>query len=280
MKKAKSEGRRPSMIIDSGVVRQIRQHARSCNKTEVCGVLIGREGENTTIVEASIAGLKAAQAGTHVTFTQDTWEHIYQTKDKQYPDHRIVGWYHSHPGFGVFLSDHDTFIHKNFFSSPQQVAWVYDPHSDEEGCFGWVGERLERLSQVIVADEKGGEEAGETGKPEPVGVDESDEMNEVGLSLEQGHVEPPSWLRWTVTVMSHISVLVLGFAVSWFLFPRVELLPIPIDMMTGRPMWQYVPDSIRDQLGVDWPTAGMRPAPGTNGDKSLPGTPNSDGKAK
>ena len=133
---------------------------------------------------------------------------------------------------------------------------------------------------MTVADGKGGEEAGETGKPEPVGVDESDEMNEVGLSLEQGRAEPPSWLRWTVTVMSHISVLLLGFAVSWFLFPRMELVPIPIDMMTGRPMWQYVPDSIREQLGVNWPKAPMGSDPGTNGDKSLPGTPNSDRKAK
>ena len=62
-------------------------------------------------------GAKAVQGGTHVTFTQDTWEHIYQIKDRDYPDARIVGWYHSHPGFGVFLSDHDTFIHKNFFSA-------------------------------------------------------------------------------------------------------------------------------------------------------------------
>ncbi len=29
----------------------------------------------------------------------------------------IVGWYHSHPGFGVEFSDMDMFIQKNFFSS-------------------------------------------------------------------------------------------------------------------------------------------------------------------
>ncbi len=136
--KSKAEG--PRVMIGGEVARRIRQHARGQSKTEVCGVLIGRENEGRLEIDACIAGANAAQAGSHVTFTQDTWEHIYKVKDSEYPDDRIVGWYHSHPGFGVFLSDHDTFIHKNFFSSPQQVAWVYDPHSDEEGCFGWEKE--------------------------------------------------------------------------------------------------------------------------------------------
>ena len=128
-----------TLRISSDVAREIRQHARSHHKTEVCGVLIGAEDEAVTSIVACIAGANAAQGGTHVTFTQDTWEHIYKIKDRDYPNERIVGWYHSHPGFGVFLSDHDTFIHKNFFSSPRQVAWVYDPHSDEEGCLGRPG---------------------------------------------------------------------------------------------------------------------------------------------
>src|ERR1700731_1077925 len=153
--------------ISAEVAREIRQHARSQSKTEVCGVLVGSEVEGLTSIEACISSENAAQGGANVTFTQDTWEHIYKIKDADYPDARIVGWYHSHPGFGVFLSDHDTFIHKNFFSSMQQVAWVYDPHSDEEGCFGWKDGRIERLPRFSVVDHHGGEAAGETGKREP-----------------------------------------------------------------------------------------------------------------
>src|SRR6202041_745516 len=154
--------------ISTEVARQIRQHARSNLKTEVCGVLIGGFEDGATHVRACIGGANAAQGGAHVTFTQNTWEHIYAVKDQNYPQERIVGWYHSHPGFGVFLSDHDTFIHKNFFSSPGQVAWVFDPHSDEEGCFGWVDGRIERLTRIAVVDRRGGEHAEETGRPEPV----------------------------------------------------------------------------------------------------------------
>jgi proteasome lid subunit RPN8/RPN11 len=223
-RKIGGKGPQPAVLVDGEVLRQIRQHARSCNKTEVCGVLIGSEDKNNLTIEACIAGSNAAQAGTHVTFTQDTWEHIYKTKDAKYPDHRIVGWYHSHPGFGVFLSDHDTFIHKNFFSSPLQVAWVYDPHSDEEGCFGWVGQRLERLNEISVLDHRGGEGAGETGKPEPVGMLGDDDGDEVaGRKPKDDHAEDgPAWFRATFSVVSYTLVLILGFLASWVFFPHKE----------------------------------------------------------
>src|ERR1700738_4786746 len=221
----------PSVRISSDVVRQIRQHARSSSKTEVCGVLIGSDADGITSIEACIAGANAAQGGAHVTFTQDTWEHIYKVKDRDYPEERILGWYHSHPGFGVFLSDHDTFIHKNFFSSPLQVAWVYDPHSDEEGCFGWVGSRLERLAEISVEDGKGGEQAGETGKPEPVGADD-DDIDKRTESMElREHDAAPAWLRWSLAAITHLTLLMAGFLIAWYLFPRVLILPV--DPRTG-----------------------------------------------
>jgi len=217
MGKRKPDQRQPQVRIEGEVLRQIRQHARSNSKTEVCGVLIGEETGNVVYITARIPGLNAAQAGTYVTFTQDTWEHIYKIKDKDYPEERIVGWYHSHPGFGVFLSDHDTFIHKNFFSSTLQVAWVYDPHSDEEGCFGWAGERIERLSEIHVKDDKGGEEAGETGKPEPVGGMEDDEVPQENHVTEVG---PPVWLKWTLSVLSHLVLMGIAVVATWIFFPR------------------------------------------------------------
>jgi proteasome lid subunit RPN8/RPN11 len=221
MGKRKPDQRQPRVTIDGEVLRQIRQHARSNSKTEVCGVLIGEENGNGLHISARIPGLNAAQAGTYVTFTQDTWEHIYKIKDKEYPDERIMGWYHSHPGFGVFLSDHDTFIHKNFFSSALQVAWVYDPHSDEEGCFGWSGERLERVSEIQVKDGKGGEEAGETGKPEPVGGIE--EAKEVAEEDENAEIGPPTWLKWMLTVTSYVLLMAIVFVVTWMFFPRQQI---------------------------------------------------------
>ena len=208
----------PVVVMEAEVARKIRQHSRSSMKAEVCGVLIGTIDQERTVIEACIAGINAAQGGAHVTFTQDTWEHIYKIKDQQFPDDKIVGWYHSHPGFGVFLSEHDLFIQENFFSSPQQVAWVYDPHTDEEGCFGWVGGKTEKLSGVRFGYLKSiepGEQAASDDWEE--GDDEGGLEAQVRVAAPRSEREP-AWLIWTGRIMSYVLALVLGFAMGYFFF--------------------------------------------------------------
>jgi proteasome lid subunit RPN8/RPN11 len=232
----------PPVTISSEVARQIRQHARSNMKTEVCGVLIGAFNDGVLHIDECIAGKEAAQAGTHVTFTQDTWEHIYKVKDADFPNERIVGWYHSHPGFGIFLSDHDTFIHRNFFSAPEQVAWVYDPHSDEEGFFGWADQRIERLGLVSFADARGGEECTENhGAMESLTHEEEDELGITVTSSRERKTEESAIMRWVGAILTHLLAVALGLLTAWYLFPRV--LVIPVDPRTGRPLISLPPDT-------------------------------------
>ena len=246
--KAKPSATQPTLVVDSEVVRQIRQHARSSGKTEICGVLIGQDRDHRIEVAACIEGQNADEAGAHVTFTQDTWEHIYAVKDKRYPDERIVGWYHSHPGFGIFLSDHDTFIHRNFFSSPGQVAWVFDPQSDEEGCFGWVGDRIERLTRIAVVDRRGGEPAEAGGRSEPVSGEGADPVPErviarrEGARIKIGRLEADESAdrddsaleRLVIQVFFYLAVLAVGFSLAYFVFPRMVLVPVMLDPRTGQ----------------------------------------------
>src|SRR6267142_399549 len=258
------KGKAPVLQISTEVVRQIRQHARANGKTEVCGILIGAEDDGVTCVEACIAGVNAAQGGAHVTFTQDTWEHIYKIKDRDYPDERIVGWYHSHPGFGVFLSEHDTFIHKNFFSSPQQVAWVYDPHSDEEGCFGWKTGELQRVAQFVIVDGRGGQRADVVDKAQPAGdrSDVDDEWQKSSRGDDSREDAKLSQVTKIVSdVFSHLAVFVLGGLLVWYLLPRILVMPVPVDAQTGRPIKGVLerpaaqPDADRGQRDARQPTA-------------------------
>jgi proteasome lid subunit RPN8/RPN11 len=246
--KAKPSNAQPAIVVDSEVVRQVRQHARSSSKTEVCGVLIGQDRDHCINVAACIEGQNAEEAGAHVTFTQETWEHIYAVKDQKFPEERIVGWYHSHPGFGVFLSDHDTFIHRNFFSSPGQVAWVFDPHSDEEGCFGWVGDRIERLRQIGIVDRRGGEEAQGGERRE---TDAANGAHEEAIPAQRvkgiGPLKIRRWYanetsessdlsleRLVARVFFYLAASALGFALAWYVFPRVEIMPVLLDPRTGQ----------------------------------------------
>jgi proteasome lid subunit RPN8/RPN11 len=213
----------PVVVMEAEVARKIRQHARTSMKAEVCGVLIGNNDHERMTVEACIAGINAAQGGAHVTFTQDTWEHIYKIKDKEYPDHKIVGWYHSHPGFGVFLSEHDLFIQQNFFSNPQQVAWVYDPHTDEEGCFGWIGGNIEKLSAIRVgysqAVEITGDAAPEFEEDDDAALD-SMVRGERGLPSTE-----PAWMKWTTRTLGYGAAVLLGL-VSGFMLRNWQLAPV------------------------------------------------------
>lgn len=108
-------------------------HAKESLDAEVCGVLVGQlcEDDEGSFVEVSavIRGAQASGGSTHVTFTQATWTTIHETMDQKYPKLRIVGWYHTHPGFGVEFSEMDLFIQRNFFSGPGQIALVTDPLS-------------------------------------------------------------------------------------------------------------------------------------------------------
>ncbi|MGB8131601.1 MAG: Mov34/MPN/PAD-1 family protein [Candidatus Angelobacter sp.] len=205
----------PVVVMEAEVARKIRQHARTSMKAEVCGVLIGNTDHERMTVEACIAGINAAQGGAHVTFTQDTWEHIYKIKDKEYPDHKIVGWYHSHPGFGVFLSEHDLFIQQNFFSNPQQVAWVYDPHTDEEGCFGWIGGNIEKLSAIRVGYSRQ-VEITSTAAHEFQEDDDGALGSMVRTGRDQGPPQP-AWMKWAIRALGYFSSVLFGFLIC-FLF--------------------------------------------------------------
>lgn len=119
------------VAISSSAYADIAVHAKESLDAEICGVLVGQvcQDDNGPFVSVSaiIRGKSAKQNKTHVTFTQETWNTIHAERDKNYRDLQIVGWYHSHPGFGVEVSDMDRFIHKNFFPAQTQIAFVTDP---------------------------------------------------------------------------------------------------------------------------------------------------------
>jgi proteasome lid subunit RPN8/RPN11 len=125
---------------------EIHRHVFDNPDREVGGVLVGqRVGEQAVQVMGMIAALEAEGHAAAVTFTHKAWEVVHRELDRRFPEMQIVGWYHSHPGFGIFLSRDDLFIHESFFSKPWQFAYVIDPIGLEEGEFGWSGGSVELI---------------------------------------------------------------------------------------------------------------------------------------
>jgi proteasome lid subunit RPN8/RPN11 len=153
------DGRREGrfqMVFKQSVLDEIHLHGQMTTDVEVCGVMVGNGYQDAhgpyLLVEHCIRGSKASSKATNVTFTSDTWQHIHEAMDRDHPNLKILGWYHTHPGFGIFLSDMDIFICNHFFNLPWQSAFVYDPISGEEGNFIWRNGRPEKDPVLIEAD--------------------------------------------------------------------------------------------------------------------------------
>ena len=144
------------VVIKQAVLDEIHSHGRSSPEAEICGVLVGnvyRDNEGPYLyIGNSIRGDSAENRAAQVTFKAETWTHIQDVMERNHADERIVGWYHTHPGFGIFLSGMDLFIQDNFFNLPWQVALVFDPTSGEEGVFVWRAGHSDRQPFLIQED--------------------------------------------------------------------------------------------------------------------------------
>ena len=143
-------------IVLQSVINAIKEHGRSSMHKEVCGVLVGNlcwDREAYLRIDARIEGKYADHQAGSVTFTSETWDHIHAELAAKYPEKKIVGWYHTHPGFGIFLSNMDFFIHENFFSLRWQPAYVFDPQAETEGFFFWHDKELTQEKVSVVPDE-------------------------------------------------------------------------------------------------------------------------------
>lgn len=132
--------------------RKCVEHTASGLGREVGGMLIGEVRVDPTdtrphiVIQDILPALHTNSGQTHVTFTQDTLVQLNTELEDRFPGKHIVGWYHTHPKLGVFLSNYDTWLHENFFNEPTQVALVVDPDTMRGGFFCWQGNR--RLDPV------------------------------------------------------------------------------------------------------------------------------------
>ena len=139
------------IFLDRRPADAIERHALRDTSVELGGVLLGREclddqtGEPFVWVTESLEAKHYENTQASFTYTHDSWEELTRERDRLHPGLDIVGWYHTHPDFGIFLSGHDLFLHRNFFGQPLQVAYVIDPIRQDRGFFRWRGDGLEQV---------------------------------------------------------------------------------------------------------------------------------------
>lgn len=134
------------------VFEEVLEYSKQNIAKELGGVLIGeynKENKTEFIKISDFLPAKHTQNdGTYIKFTPETWSAIdVEMKAKRFWNKRIVGWHHTHPGWGVFLSEDDMFIQRNFFDLSWQIALVVDPIKNEQQIFVWNGENVVKAKE-------------------------------------------------------------------------------------------------------------------------------------
>jgi proteasome lid subunit RPN8/RPN11 len=133
----------------------VQDHLSSDITMEQVGLLFGHVEE--TAGKASIVTIltshpldPASASSTHVAMLRDQWPPAWRRLTSCKPDLQLVGWYHSHPGHGIFLSATDLRTQALWFRQPWHVALVIDPVSHSLGAFcGPQGHRTSILAPEI-----------------------------------------------------------------------------------------------------------------------------------
>ncbi|MEW4570513.1 Mov34/MPN/PAD-1 family protein [Tautonia sp. JC769] len=145
-----------AIFVDWATVDAIERHALSDTRVELGGILLGKEcvdeetGRPFVWISQAIEAKHYENTQASFTYTHDSWEEITRERDRKHPNLDIVGWYHTHPDFGIFLSGHDVFIQQHFFGQPLQVAYVVDPIRQTRGIFQWRDGGLRQVEGYVV----------------------------------------------------------------------------------------------------------------------------------
>lgn len=120
--------------IASKIYAHFQKEAK--NKKEALGLLIGTSNEHNGEKYVQITDYITSEnnaSRVHVSFDREAFSNL----AAQYNNTKgiIIGWAHSHPSFGCFLSSTDIQTQQDLFSEEFNIAMVVDPNRREEGFF-------------------------------------------------------------------------------------------------------------------------------------------------
>ena len=147
------------VYIKQSVYHALEKYALADTEHERGTIILGQYceqlGKRHVIISNYIEAKYTDASASTLTFTHETWDYIHREHDANYPKEKIVGWQHTHPSYGIFLSNYDLFIQENFFNLPFQVAYVIDPIQNLRGFFQWKDGKIEKLHGFYIYDEVG-----------------------------------------------------------------------------------------------------------------------------
>ena len=124
-KKVKLNIRVNSVSISSKNIQKMTDISIRCIPKEAIGLLGGREIRKGELLVEKVNYVSTGDE-VSVTFSDDDFNSFEDLLDEK---NHCIGWWHSHPGYGLFLSSTDLTTHIYSFQvhNPLSVALVLDP---------------------------------------------------------------------------------------------------------------------------------------------------------
>ena len=145
-----------SLYIFRPGLEKIEAHLRENPKVESGGLLLGHAfidkddpDKKFTVIVGSVPVLSTNSSIGHYSVSP---EELIQARLKIPEGLMPVGWYHSHPGHGIFLSGADMLIMKTIYNLDWHVAFVFDTLSGDKGFFH--GEKGNKIKNVNYLEQK------------------------------------------------------------------------------------------------------------------------------
>jgi len=129
--------------IDSFIKTENRKSMeKEVDVPEVGGFLLGqirkKTNEYDVTVDKFVPITTSEQNVYTVEFASNAWVELAELQE-DHPEMELIGWFHTHPGHGLFLSRPDLKIQHGFFSKDHQIAMEIDPLTEhlDTAFFSW-----------------------------------------------------------------------------------------------------------------------------------------------
>ncbi|ODV97816.1 hypothetical protein PACTADRAFT_37716 [Pachysolen tannophilus NRRL Y-2460] len=124
-----------TVYISSLALLKMLKHGRAGVPMEVMGLMLGEFVDDYTVHVIDVFAMPQSGTGVSVEAVDDVFQTRMMDMLKQTGrDQMVVGWYHSHPGFGCWLSSVDVNTQQSFEQlNKRAVAVVVDPIQSVKG---------------------------------------------------------------------------------------------------------------------------------------------------
>ncbi len=144
------------LFMGESVILTMAAHADVgfADDKEVMGLILGtvyndEEGEYS--VADGTATTKLDSTKISVKFDPDFLEDLFESIDEN-ESGTVVGWYHSHPGFGCYLSDIDIKTHSDIFGDGIGFSVVLDPSDETLMVFTVENGKYKKVQMIVSED--------------------------------------------------------------------------------------------------------------------------------